>query len=249
MRNGNPFLAGALCLALLVVSVGGCGLDTAPREQTDVARDARHRALPDARYQVDPQRKRVWILTSEALFVFDASRPERVAVPLPDWLPARTQSECMPDLALGPVGEAVIASNRRPMLWRIDPGTLAVSVHRLAVDAGGAADAGFSGLAYSPQQGAFVAASYADGGLWRIDARLERARRIPLSAPIPEPCGVTAAPTHARQAPGGRVNLCVHTPHRSWSVVFAPGWRSAYVSAAPCTNGPWPLDAAWPDRQ
>jgi len=29
----------------------------------------------------------------------------------------------------------------------------------------------------------------------------------------------------------------VQTPHGGWSVIFAAGWRSAYVSAAPCADG------------
>ncbi|MGH8700184.1 MAG: hypothetical protein ACREVR_03265, partial [Burkholderiales bacterium] len=161
------------------------------------------------------------------------------------WLLVDASYGCLPDLALGPQGEAVITSNILPTLWRIDPDTLAVSVHPLSLDADTDKDVGFSGLAYSPQHGAFLAASYHHGSLWRIDPLLERAQKIPLSAPIPEPCGLAVRPRSTQQALRQPADLCVRTPRGGWSVIFTPDWRFAYVSVAPCTDRPWPLDAAW----
>ena len=88
-----------------------------------------------------------------------------MSLPLPGWLLVDAPYSCPPDLALGPKGEALITSNILPTLWRIDPESLAVTVHPLLLDADTDKDVGFSALAYSPQHGAFIAASYAHGSL------------------------------------------------------------------------------------
>ncbi len=72
--------------------------------------------------------------------------------------PASTYA-CAPDIAIGPRGEVVVTSNVLPVLWKIDPDTLAVSVHRLQLDADHDKDVGFSGLAYSEHNGAYFAVS------------------------------------------------------------------------------------------
>ena len=110
-----------------------------------------------------------------------------------------------------------------------------MSVHPLALDADTDKDVGFSGLVYSPQHGAFLAASHL-GSLWRIDPLFTKAQKIPLSAPLPEACGLALQPRSAQPALNRAVDLCVRTPHGGWSVRFAPDARSAYVSAVPC-NG------------
>jgi streptogramin lyase len=115
-------------------------------------------------------------------------------VRLPGWVWAGAPYGCLPDLALGPRGEAVVTSNVLPTLWRIDPDSLAVSVHALALDADDDKDVGFTGLVYSPQHGAFFAASHAHGSLWRIDPQLRTARKMPLSASNPQPCGLALRP-------------------------------------------------------
>jgi hypothetical protein len=246
MWNGNAVPVGAFVLALSIVSIGGCDLGAAPQQTPKALSDAPHSQPPNVRYQVDPARSRLWLLTHAGVFVYDVSRPERVAVSLPGWVTVGAPYSCLPDIALGPKGEALVTSNSVPTLWRIDPDTLAVSVHPLALDADTNKDVGFSGLAYSPQHGAFLAASYHHGSLWRIDPRLKRAQKIPLSAPIPQACGLAVRPRSAQQALGRLADLCVLTPHGGWSVIFAPSWRSAYVSAAPCTDLPGPLHTVWP---
>jgi hypothetical protein len=244
MWNGNSVAVRAFALALSIVSIGGCDRDAAPRQTARAVPDGQQFQQPNGRYQVDPERNRVWLLTREGAFVYDLSRPERIAVSLPDWLQVDPSYGCLPDLALGPRGEALITSNIQPTLWRIDPDSLAVSVHPLVLDADTDKDVGFSGLAYSPQHGAFVAASYIHGSLWRIDPQLRTARKIALSAPIPEACGLAVRPRTAVHTLNRLPDLCVRTPHGGWSVVFAGDWRSAYVSAAPCGDRLWPEDEA-----
>ena len=66
------------------------GLDRRMRHRRRASAGGARRAgnvqLPSARYQIDPARNRVWLLTPEGVFVYDLSRPERVAVPLPGWV-------------------------------------------------------------------------------------------------------------------------------------------------------------------
>lgn len=242
MWNGNAIAARTLSLAALVGVLGGCDTDAVPRREA--AQPAWPLEPPTARYRIDPDRNRVWFLAREGVYVYDVARPERTAVPLPGWITVDGLYSCLPDLALGPKGEAIVTSNVLPTLWRIDPATLAVSVHPLVLDADNDKDVGFSGIAYSARHGAFIAASYAHGSLWKIDTRLTRAEKIPLSARVPEACGLAVRPRGPQQALGRLGDLCVRTPYGGWSVVFGPSSRSGYVSAAPCTDRPGSLDTA-----
>ena len=231
MWNAKAGTVRALFLAASMVLIAGCESGAAPRQASNDAPDLQ---LPGTRSQVDLARNRLWVLTPEGVFLFDVSRPRRAAVPLPGWVWAGAPYGCLPDLALGPRGEAVVTSNVLPTLWRIDPDSLAVSVHALALDADTEKDVGFSGLVYSPQHGAFFAASYAHGSLWRIDPKFSRAQKIPLTDPIPQACGLTLRPRSSLQTLKQMTDLCVGTPHGGWSVLFAPNGRSSYVSAVPC---------------
>ena len=168
-RNANAGMAGTFFLAALMFSIAGWGQP------------------PDVRYQVDAARNRVWTLNRDGVFLHDRGTPEKiVAVQLPGWQWAGSPYGCLPDLALGPRGEAVITSDVVPTLWRIDPDTLSVSVHPLALDADADRDVGFSSLVYSAEQGAYFAVSAMHRSLWRIDPLLRTARKIPLTAPVPK---------------------------------------------------------------
>ena len=241
MWNGNAVAVAGSLLAAASAVLAGCDVGATPPNEAAYALPQFE--LPNARYRIDPERGRVWLLAREGAFVYDLSRPERVSVPLPGWLSVDAPYSCPSDLALGPKGEVLITSNTVPTIWRIDPESFAVTVHPLLLDADTSKDVGFSALAYSAQHGAFIAASYIHGSLWRIDALLERAQKISLSAPIREACGVAVRPRKSQPALSQMADLCVHTPRGGWSVIFGPGWRSAKVSAAPCTDRPWPLDA------
>jgi hypothetical protein len=186
--------------------------------------------LPILRYQKDATRERAWALTPGGVLVFDfKARQTTLRVQLPDWVWAGEEFSCLPDLALGPKGEALISSNVVPTLWRVDPVTLAVSRHDLVLDADATKDVGFAGLAYSARQGAFFAVSEF-GALWRIDPLLKRAQKIPLSAPIQNACGIAIRPTK-----GWFASLCVRGPQGGWTVNLTPDQRFGYVIAQPCT--------------
>ena len=203
MKNGISANLGtpvkALLLAASMLLAGGCETQ-APTQSLAEARDVRESPSYASRHRVDAARNRIWSLGSDGVQLQDAGAPQAIRIALPGWLWVGAPYSCMPDLALGPNGEAVITSNIIPTLWRIDPETLAVSVHPLALDADTEKDVGFSGLAYSARHAAFFAASDINGSLWQIDPRLRRAQKITLSAPIRQACGLAAKPDLYRPA-------------------------------------------------
>ena len=237
MWNASSRRAGALFLAVSMVVIAGCETGAAPRQSPGVVPEVK---LPGARHQVDAERNRVWYLTAEGVYLFDVARPDRVAVQVPGWVVAGAPYGCLPDLALGPRGEAVVTSNVIPVVWRIDPESLTVTEHALALDADTDRDVGFTGLVFSPQHGAYFAVSDVQGSLWRIDAQLKTAQKMPLSASIPQACGLVLSPRSTLQSLNRMADLCVDTPHGGWSVLLAPGRRSRTRSAAPCAvrSGP-----------
>ncbi|OGA10655.1 MAG: hypothetical protein A3D95_07620 [Betaproteobacteria bacterium RIFCSPHIGHO2_12_FULL_69_13] len=190
------------------------------------------------RYQVDSARGRVWWLTRDGVFLHDVTKSQRLTLVLPGWSWAGAPYSCLPDLALGPRGEAVITSDVVPTLWRIDPETLAVSVHPLALETDADKDVGFSGIVYSSEQGAFFGVSGTHGTLWMIDRSLTRAQEIPLSAPVRQACRIGMAARMVRQDSG---RLCVRAPHKDWTIDLVPGQRAARVREAPCRDLPWQL--------
>ena len=138
---------------------------------------------------------RGWILTKTGVAVFDfkARRTVRL-VEMPDWQWAGEPYGCQPDLALGPKGEAVVSSDVLPALWRVDPETLEVSQHALALDADAGKDIGFSRLEYSAGQNAYVGVSSVHGSVWRIDPQLGRAQKLAQSAPQAQACRTGETP-------------------------------------------------------
>jgi len=236
MRYGITTLAIAVALALQA----GCETGAGSGASGQYTRNHSGTKPVSVRYQVDADRERVWWLTADGVFVNNARASEKAAVALRGWTWAAAPWSCMPDLALGPRGEAVVTSNVLPIVWRIDPDTLAVSEHPLALDADNDKDVGFSGLTYSPEHEAYFAVSGVQGTLWKIDAQLTRAEKIALSIPIHSACRVAMSPRVLAQA-GGRtgVGLCVSGAERNWSVDLVLAHRSAYVRKTACTDLPW----------
>jgi hypothetical protein len=172
-----------------------------------------------------------WVIESGSLYLEQPGKPRR-AVELPGWHWAGEPYACAPDIAVGPRGEVVVTSNVLPVLWKIDPRTLAVSVHRLQLDADTDKDVGFSGLTYSARDGAWFAVSGLHGTLWRIDPPLRRAQRIALSEPVRGVCSVSMQ----RQERMNRFSrLCLD----GRGVNLAPDQRSAYVQTTGCGADVW----------
>ena len=228
MSNGNLALARAFVLTACMVASGGCDIGAAHSEES---------RTPEVRYRIDSARNRIWVLTHDGVMLYDITAPKTIAISLPEWVQAGKAYACLPDLALGPRGEAVITSNAVPTLWRIHPETLAVTVHPLALDADTDKDVGFSGLAYSAQHAAFFAVSYAHGSLWRIDPLFERAQKIELSEPVRSACGLAVRPRATQPSRAAQEGirrpdgLCVRTAQEVLDLDFAPNQRSAHVTA------------------
>jgi hypothetical protein len=250
MSNGiasNPALAPspavssrgamAILLAAMFVSLTGCDRDIARLPAPQAKIDAPQSLPPSVRYRTDPTRNRMWVLTRDGVFLYDASTPKTIVeIALPSWQSVDDPYSCLPDLALGPRGEAVVTSNAVPTLWKIDPDSLAVTMHELALDADLNKDVGFSGLAYSVQYGAFFAVSDMHGSLWRIDPLLRKGEKIPLSASIREASGISVPRRGAQYSGYPRTELCVHAEQGGWLINLAPGGRAANVTAAACTK-------------
>jgi len=235
MSYGNlaKATARAFFVAAFVVSSGGCDIGAAPSQEARDASFAPEGRAPEVRYQVDA-RNRIWVLTRDGVSLYDVTKPQTIAISLPDWVSAGTAYGCLPDLTLGPKGETVITSNVVSTLWSIHPETLAVAVHPLVLDADSDKDVGFSGIAYSPEHGAFFAVSDAHGSLWRIDPQFRRAQKIGLSEPIQGACGLAVRSRTPQQNASRLARLCVQTPREAWNVDLAPDQRSAYVRAGSC---------------
>jgi len=112
--------------------------------------------------------------------------------------------------------------------WRVTCARPGSTRHKLALDADTDKDVGFSGLAYAPDQGVFFAVSATYGSLWRIDALLRRAQKIPVSTPLRDACGLAIDRTKARRT----VVLCAD----GRAVHLAPDQRSGYVFARRCAQ-------------
>ncbi len=232
MRNA---IAPLSLLAASIIALGGCdsrvASEQSPRTSSAVSESS-------VRYQVDAANGRIWWLTREGVYVHDAKMPQKVAVPIPGWQFAGEPYGCLPALALGPNGEALVTSDVESTVWKIDPDTLAVSRHVLAPDADLDKDVGYTGLVYSSEHAAYFAISGLQGSLWKIDPSLTRAQKIAVSAPMPKACGVAvSAPQKAERL--GR--LCVRGRQADWTVQLASDQRSASVRAGSCTDLPWLL--------
>jgi hypothetical protein len=153
-------------------------------------------------------------------------------VPLPGWIYVHESYACPPELALGPKGEAVVTSNVIPTLWRVDPSTLEVSEHPLALDVDDGSELGFTAIAYSTEHAAYFAISGAHGTLWKIDPSLRLAQKIPLSEPVLGACGMTVHSRFAAQKGPRYSRLCAAGPSGRWTIDLAPDQRAGYARAA-----------------
>jgi len=189
MWNGNLGRIG-LSLLPVLVALAGCDSRAAPAQE---APKVSHRSDPGSdRHQVDLVRNRVWVLTENSVVLYQNAQRERTVIPLPEWLWAGAPYGCPPALALGPKGEAIVTSNVVPTLWRIDPATLEVSIHRLELNTDTDKDVGFSGFAYSSRHGKYFAVSSTHGSVWSVDPLLKKAQKVQTSTSFAGTCGAVS---------------------------------------------------------
>lgn len=200
MSNGKSRLMRVMVLAAAIASIGGCDQPGSTQQSQAESAQARAGQLLNAARMRDAARGRLWSLAQEGIYVQDDRTPGKRLVPLPGWLWAGSPYSCDPGLALGPGGEVIVTSDVLPTLWRIDPDTLAVSVHPLALDADADKDVGFSAIVYAAEQNAYLAVSETHGSLWRIDPLLRRAEKIARPAPARYGCGVAPGSPLTRKA-------------------------------------------------
>lgn len=192
-------------------------------------------AAENLRSQVDTARDRVWVLTRNGVQVYDRKSGLKTReIALPDWSWAGAPYGCTPDLVLAPSGDVLISSDTRPTLWRVDGVTMRVSRHELVLEDDKGRDIGFSGLAYSAKQGTFFGVSCSQGSLWRIDPRLTRAQKIPLSAPLIGASDLSLQPRSAQQKATRLAAFCTRTAEGGRTINLAPDQRSGYVHDKAC---------------
>lgn len=176
----------------------------------------------------DPARNRTWVLETDAVYLHEATRTKRFA--LPGWVRVSDAYACRPDLAVDANGSAVVTSNAVPIVWRIDPQKPTATRHELVLDADTDKQIGFTGLAYAADQDVFFAVSADHGSLWRIDPLLRRAQKIETSELLRNGCGLAIERTKTRRT----VVLCVPGLPAPRRVHFAPDQRAAYVRDGAC---------------
>ncbi|MBI3370998.1 MAG: hypothetical protein HY017_04460 [Betaproteobacteria bacterium] len=191
MKNRNSGLKQSMRAAAMI---GGfllvLGANSAPTARARVPTPQWQETLPAPRFQVDDRRNRVWVLNHDAVYVYDI--PERILVKrieLPDWTVAGQGYSCAPGLALAPSGAAFVTSNVLPTIWEIDPQSLVVRQHRLALDADNDKDVGFTSLAYTRDGRQLLGVSSSLGSLWRIDLAAGKAYKVREGSTSPVPCG------------------------------------------------------------
>lgn len=130
------------------------------------------------KFLTDDARKRVYLLVRGGVELVDAGTRRGLArIELPGWIWAGELYSCPPDIALAPGGDILVTSNVMSVIWRIRRETLAVTVHKLALEQDGDKDIGFTTLRWSAGLGTFVATTDA-GATWHVDASLSRARKV-----------------------------------------------------------------------
>ena len=172
-KHGAVSVLGVVAVAIAVAGCDGDAASAGIRQKGGVSGSESGASLiesilpdwypgerPVLRYRIDAVRGRLWVLTLGGVELYDIATRRKVAqIALPEWIWAGEPFSCSPDLAVGPAGEAVVSSDVVPTLWRVDPVTLAVSRHDLMLYEDGGRDIGFTGLAYSAQQGVYFAVS------------------------------------------------------------------------------------------
>ncbi|MGE5522387.1 MAG: hypothetical protein ACM3SS_01635 [Rhodospirillaceae bacterium] len=193
----------------------------------------------------DESRRLVWSLTTDGLSV-DKTRlngPERIFIALPGWQWVDLPKACPPGLALGRQGEAIVTSNILPMIWRIDPVTLSVTVHAIKLNADRTKDLGFSAIVYSPRERAYFAMSDVHGSLWKIDEKLLIGEKVNLSDALPKACSLMIA-VDASRRPSHTGAFCLVGEKKSWTITVARNGRSASVREDPCRDASYIVESA-----
>jgi hypothetical protein len=227
------FLARWLAPALSLAFLAAC--DGAP----DAKPDGKRRALDERldgrlealRVQADVARNRLWVLHGDGVYVYEITTRRQIGrFALPEWMFVREAFNCAPDLALDPSGAAIVSSNVRTVLWRLDPERFAVRRQELALDTDRDKDVGFTGLAFA--DGLLFGVDAVHGSLWKIDLVAGKAEKLALSSPLRGACGLAR---HPNAAPGRSLVLCAPGAKGIRRIDLSPDLRRGNVSDRPCS--------------
>jgi hypothetical protein len=228
MSNGTSSRVGLVALAAIVsASLSACdpGVDAQGGKHAHGRSPAQPTALgppQSLRALLDAASGKLWALHADRVDVHDPAEAggSVTAIRLPGWASAAEPYACPPDLALVRGGDVLVTSNVTPAIWRIDPATLAVTRHDLAVHNDRNRDIGFSRMHGSARGDALFAAGALDNSLWLIDSSLERAQPIELNPSLPQGCVLSIRPGSSAGS------LCVQTEQGEWIVTLAADLRS-----------------------
>ncbi len=214
----------ALCVVLLAACEGaldGNGM----RGSLDEQSDGRLEAL---RVRADVARNRLWVLRGDGVDVYEITTRRRIGR---IGMFVGAPSDCAPDLAIDASGAAIVSSNVRTVLWRLDPERLEARRQTLARDTDRQKVVGFTGLAFV--DGVLFGVDAVRGSLWKIDLAAGKAEKLALSSPVRGACGLV------RQKParfaGRSVALCAVGEKWTRRIDVSPDLTRADVSEGPCS--------------
>jgi len=221
------WLAPALSVAFLAACDGGP--DAKPdgnRRGLEQRSEGRLEAL---RVQVDVARNRLWVLHGDGVYVYEITTRRRIGR---IGMFVGEPVNCAPDLALDPSGAAIVSSNVRAVLWRLDPERFEARRQELARDTDRQKVVGFTGLAFA--DGLLFGVDALHGSLWKIDLAAGKAEKLALSSPVRGACGL-ARQKPAQAAPGRSVVLCAVGEKWTRRIEVSPDLRRGNVSDGPCS--------------
>jgi hypothetical protein len=178
-------LAPAVLAAFLAACESGTSAD-ATRRALDINSHGRLDAL---RVQIDAARNRLWVLRRDGVYIYDLGSRRLVGrIGMFVGEPA----DCAPGLALDSSGAAIVSSNTRAELWRVDPARLEARRQRLALDSDRHKVVGFTSLTFA--NGALFGVDARHGSLWKIDLAAGKAEKLALPSPVQGACAPGEAP-------------------------------------------------------
>lgn len=161
------------------------------------------------RVRIDSGRSRIWVLASDAVYLYDARSSRVVARIALNAIGQHSSEHCFPDMALDASGNALVSSAMLPRLMHIDAATHGVTERTLEPNADHDKDFGLSALAFGPNGVTLYGASATTGAVWKIDHASGRAEKLELSHPLFGACALLAVRAQQPGIHGADVALYV----------------------------------------
>jgi len=221
------WLAPALSVAFLAACGGGP--DAKPDGNRRALEQRSEGRLEALRVQVDVARNRLWVLHGDGVYIYEITTRRRIGR---IGMFVGEPVNCAPDLALDPSGAAIVSSNVRAVLWRLDPERFEARRQELARDTDRQKVVGFTGLAFA--DGLLFGVDARHGSLWKIDLAAGKAEKLALSSPVRGVCGL-ARQQPAQAEPGRSVVLCAVGEKWTRRIDVSPDLRRGNVSDGPCS--------------